>query len=172
MTAARKVGVIEKGVRGERSESIRRKMREIDTREWKKEMNEKTSLKIYWKWRQEKGGQEEIYNNNYGSQLLFKCRTNNLQLNERRRFRGEEITCDVCGSEKEDLIHFLLLCPGYRKERRKSVKLQQPYIQEKEEIVGRYLFDNEDIEEAKREITSFWMIRERLRKERERETEE
>ncbi len=62
MTAARKErkdGVIEKGVRGETSESIRRKLREIDTREWKKEMNEKTSLKIYRKWRQEKG-QDEI----------------------------------------------------------------------------------------------------------------
>ncbi len=110
MTAARKDGVIEKGVRGETSESIRRKMREIDTREWMKEVNEKTSLKIYRKWRQEKGGQEEVYINNYGSQLLFKCRTNNLQLNDRRRFR--EVTCDVCGAEKEDLIHFLLWCPG------------------------------------------------------------
>ncbi len=89
-----------------------------------------------------------------------------------RRFRGEEITCDVCGAEKEDLIHFLLWCPGYSEERRKSVKLQQPYIQEEEDIVGRYLFNNEDIEEAKREITSFWKIRERIRKERETETEE
>ncbi len=35
------------------------------------------------------------------------------------------------------------------------MKLQQPYIQEEEEIVGSYLFDNKGIEEAKREITSF-----------------
>ncbi len=73
--------------------------------------------------------------------------------------------------EKEDLIHVLLWCPGYREERRKSVKLQQPYIQEEEDIVGRSLFNNKDIEEAKREITSFWKIRERIRKEREREKE-
>ncbi len=52
------------------------------------------------------------------------------------------------------------------------MNLQQPYVQEEEEIVGRYLFENKDIEEAKREITSFWKIRERIRKEKERKTEE
>ncbi len=88
----------------------------------------------------------------------------------RRRFRGEEVTCDVCGAEKEDLIHFLLWYPGYSEQRRTSVKLQQPHIQEEEEIVGRYLFENKDIEEAKREITNFWKIREGIRKE-ERQTE-
>ncbi len=50
-------------------------------------------------------------------------------------------------------------------------KLQQPYIQEEEDIVGRYLFNNKDIEEAKREITSFWKRRERTRKERDRDRE-
>ncbi len=65
--------------------------------------------------------------------------------------------------------HHTICYTGYSEERRKSVKLQQPYIQEEEDIVRRYLFDNKDIEEAKREITSFWKIRERIRKERERE---
>ena len=134
LNEARKEGVIENGVKGETKESIRRKMRELDTREWKREMDGKTSLTIYRKWRQEKGGQEEIYSNDYGSQLLFKCRTNNLQLNDRKRFRGEETTCDVCGAEREDLNHFLLWCAGYCEERRKSVKSQQPYVREEEEI--------------------------------------
>ncbi len=50
------------------------------------------------------------------------------------------------------------------------MKLQQPYIQEEEEeIAGRYIFENKDIKEAKREITSFWKIRERVWKEREGE---
>ncbi len=62
-----------------------------------------------------------------------------------------------------------LVPSSYSEERRKSVKLQQPYVQEEEEIVGRYLFENKDIEEAKTEITSFWKIRERIRKEREKQ---
>ncbi len=52
--------------------------------------------------------------------------------------------------------------------RGRSVKLQQPYIQEEEDIVGRFLFENRDIQEAKREITSFWKIREKIREEKER----
>ncbi len=42
------------------------------------------------------------------------------------------------------------------------------YIQEEEEIVGRFLFDNRDIQESKKVITSFWKIREKIRKEKER----
>ncbi len=52
--------------------------------------------------------------------------------------------------------------------RGKSVKLQQPYIQEKEGIVGIFLFENRDIQETKREITSFWKINEKIREEKER----
>ncbi len=37
--------------------------------------------------------------------------------------------------------------------------------------MGRYIFDNKDIGERKREITSFWKIRERIRKEKKRERE-
>ncbi len=52
--------------------------------------------------------------------------------------------------------------------RGRSAKLQQPYIQEEEEIMGRFLFENRDIQETKREITSFWKIREKIREEKER----
>ncbi len=167
LNGARKEGVIENGLRGETKESIRRKMRELDTREWKKEMDEKKSLVIYRKWRQEKGGQEGIYSNDQASQLLFKCRINILQLNDRKRFRKEETTCDVCGAENEDLIHFLFWCTGYKEERIKSVKLQQPYIQEEEEILGRLLLENTEIQETKRVIDSFWKIREEKIREKE-----
>ncbi len=110
-----------------------------------------------------------MYNNDYGSQLLFKCRTNNLQLNDRKRFKGKETTCDVCGAEREDLTHFLLWCRGYYELRGKSVKLQQPYIQKEEDIVGRFLFDNRDIQETKKVKTSFWKIREKIREDRNRQ---
>ncbi len=47
--------------------------------------------------------------------------------------------------------------------RGRSVKLQQPYIEEEEDIEGRFLFENRDVQEAKREMTSFWEIREKIR---------
>ncbi len=52
--------------------------------------------------------------------------------------------------------------------RGRSVKLQQPYIEEEEDIEGRFLFENRDVQEAKREIDSFWKIREKIREEKER----
>ncbi len=55
---------------------------------------------------------------------------------------------------------------GIRK-RESSVKLQQPYIQEEEEIVGRLLFENTEIQETKRVIDSFWKIREKKIREKE-----
>ncbi len=47
------------------------------------------------------------------------------------------------------------------------MKLQQPYIQEEEEIVGRLLFENTEIKETKRVIDSFWKIRENKIREKE-----
>ncbi len=57
-------------------------------------MNEKSSLKIYRKWRR---GQEKAYVNNQTSEILFKARKNNLILNERNRFWGEDIKCYCVG---------------------------------------------------------------------------
>ena len=42
---------------------------------------------------------------------------------------------------------------------------QQPYIEEEEYIIGEYLFNNKEIEEAKRRIRCFWMIIEKKRRE-------
>ena len=154
-------------VRSETKESIRQRMREVDTREWKKQMEEKSSLKIYRKWRQELGGQEEIYTNNQASQLLFKCRSNTLRLKDRNRHWQEDTRCDMCGAEIEDLGHFLLWCPAYGEERRKCVRLQQPYTEEEDDIVGEFLFDNSHAEETKIIIQKFWSVREKKMKESE-----
>ena len=134
-------------------------------------MIEKPSLKIYRNWRKEIGGQEEIYTNNQASDILIKARSNNLKLNDRNRFWSEDTKCDTCGAEKEDLGHFVLWCPTYWLQRGKSVRLQQPYIENEESVIGNYLFDKENIEEAKRTIHTFWKIREKKRKERRKQTQ-
>ncbi len=61
----------------------------------------------------------------------------------------------------------MLWCPAYGVERGNIIQLQQPYIEEEDDIVGKYLFENGYIEKTKREIYKFWTIRER---ERERES--
>ncbi len=69
----------------------------------------------------------------------------------------------MCGSEKEDLKHFLLSCPEYSDERQKNTKLQQPYQEEEENIIGEILFVN-NIDETKETIYKFWKIREKKMK--------
>ncbi len=132
-------GVLGESVKSETKESIKQKMRELETREWTREMNEKLSLKIYRKRRKEIGGQEEVYSNSQASEILFKARTSNLNFNERKRFWGEDTKCDMYGAEKDDLKHFLLWCPAYTERRGKITWLQQPYIEE--DIIGKYLFE-------------------------------
>ncbi len=54
-------GVLSGSVKSEAKESIRKNMRKLDASECPREMNEKSSLKIYRKRRKEIGGQEEVY---------------------------------------------------------------------------------------------------------------
>ncbi len=130
------------------------------------QINERPSLKIYRNWRKEIGGQEETYNNDQASEILFRSRTNNLRLNDRKRFWNEATTCDMCGAEREDLKHLMLWCPAYTQERRKSERLQQPYPED-DDVNGHYLFENKFIEKTNKKNITY--ILENTRKEDEGE---
>ncbi len=106
------------------------------------------------------GGQEEIYDNSEESMILFKCRTNNMNLGNRKRFKNEPTACIMCADEKEELTHFPLKCVTYREERTKNLMLQQPYIQNEDNLIGRFLFENQSNEINKITIYKFWQERE------------
>ncbi len=88
-----------------------------------------------------------------------------MRLNDRRRFWHGDTECDMCGEGKEDLKHFLLWCPTYEEERRQNFCLQQPYVEEEEFTIGKFLFGKENVQEAKITILQFRKIREKKRKE-------
>ena len=98
---------VKNGILEKTNEEIRIMMKEWDNRECKKEMNTKESLNIYREWRTERGNQEHVYDKRPSSVILFKCRTNNQNLNDRKRFEGEDEKCDLCNSVKENLFHFI-----------------------------------------------------------------
>ncbi len=52
---------------------------------------------------------------------------------------------------------------SYTEIRRKIERLQQPYIEDEEDIIGKYLFETTYIEETKKEIHKFWIVREKRR---------
>ncbi len=106
-----------------------------DTMKWRQEMEEKSSLKCYRKWRTEIGGQENNYDNRL-SCVFFKCRTSTLNLNGRKRFAGGNTACELCSEETENLEHFLLWCPEYQRERNENRKLQRPFKEDVEVVIG------------------------------------
>ena len=128
---------------------INRKVREWDTKMWKQEMEEKVSLKLYKEWRENIGGQDNIYDNREAAAILFRCRTNNIDLGDRKRFVNGTTECIMCGAPVEDLKHFILFCIGYNEVRSGHPALQQPYQENTDIIIGQTLFDNSDIETTK-----------------------
>ena len=99
--------------------------------------------------------EESIYSNNYGSILLFKCRTNTLNLNDRNRFVSGNTECPGCSCDKEDLHHFLLVCPLYSNIRGEFTQLQQPYIEDTDEVLARLLLFHEQPIEAQLEVQRY-----------------
>ena len=64
-------------------------------------------------------GDEGIYSNEYGSVLLFHCRTNTLKLRWRLGFEGGAVDCLLCGGEEETVRHFVMECGELQEIRRR-----------------------------------------------------
>ena len=64
----------------------------------------------------------------------------------------------------EDIKHFILHCEAYKEERRKDPRMQQPYQEDEDELVGKILFNNNEIENTKLTLYEFWKLREEKRK--------
>ena len=80
---------------------------------WKENMLKKSSLKLYRQKSEIKS--EPIYDNSYGSSLLFEARAGSLHLRNRTSkwsSDGKE-ECVACGHASEDLVHILFECKGY-----------------------------------------------------------
>ena len=64
-------------------------------------------------------GNEGIYRNEYGSVLLFQCRTNTLKLKWRQCFEGGAVDCLLCGGEEETVRYFVMECGELQQIRRR-----------------------------------------------------
>ena len=91
--------------------------------------------------------EELFYDNTPSSITLFRCRSNTLQLNDRKRFKNESTKCLACTEENENLEHFILNCTHYQDIRNKSGLFTRPYTENK---LAELLFvDNENKQETK-----------------------
>ena len=141
---------------------IEKSLLEWDTIKWKEGMAQKSSLEIYRQNKEKVGQVDYMYDNRPNSIIFFQARTNSLPLHNRVKFLREDSICPVCGNENENLEHFILFCAGYREERKKILGLQQPYQENKEQIIGKILFEfnnRSEVELIKEVLYNFWKIR-------------
>lgn len=140
-------------------EDIKKKLKAWDTERWKREVAEKSSLQVYSLFKSNINSEEQLYDNTPASIILYMARTNNLNLNDRKRHRNEDTSCSMCGAAVEDLQHFLLRCPAYASQRRAVPALQQPYPEDCRHTLGLALFTN--AEQVKEPLYQMWRKREK-----------
>ena len=125
---------------------LKGRVNEWDTMEWEQNINSKSSLHIYRRWKTEV--KEEEYFNDTASSFLFKLRSNTVNLNDRNRHQGGNTECTLCGENNEDLVHFVVDCVVLQSERNKILKLQRPQEENREKLVGEVLFKGRGNEQA------------------------
>ena len=94
-----------------------RKILKYESIKWDDDMLRKTSLGIYRRKKREIKD-EKIHSNNRASELLFRARSNTIDLNADKRHRGGSVLCDLLGVTVDALfsvissnsagLHFLL----------------------------------------------------------------
>ena len=150
------------------SEKNRKQLNDIlndwDTKTWRAELENKSSLRIYRNYKNEIKEESAIYDNTPASTIMYRARANCLQLNDRKRFGNEETNCTLCGQEEENIVHFILTCPELANIRSENYmkEFQQPYIENKDEIIGDLLFKTENMEEKKEVIYKLWITKKKI----------
>merc|ERR1712240_698509 len=91
---------------GMKKGQIVRRILKYDSIRWYDDMITKTSLGIYSRKKREIED-EIIYYKNRASELLFRARSNTMDLNTDKRHRGESELCDLCERGTENLKHFI-----------------------------------------------------------------
>ena len=146
-------------------EDVKMRIAKVVEKEWREEIIKKSTLKIY---RENKLKMQQVnhYTNHPSSAIWFRAKTNCMMLNDRNRFKktNNEVECKLCGGEKEDLLHFILECGTLNEERIKSIVLQRPWNEEREKILGIFLFHDEEIGRKKEILYNMWLKRKRILK--------
>ena len=61
----------------------------------------------------------------------------------------------------ETIEHFILDCTTYNSEREQFIELQQPYNENKDKVIGQFLFSKVNLEKKKEGLFQMWKKRER-----------
>ena len=134
-----------------------------DTEQWIKGIREKNTLSLYGKFKTEIR-EEHYFTNDEESKLMFRARTDTLELNWRNKNRvPSSQACPNCQQE-ETLKHFLLDCDAYNGIRAKYTFLSKPLNNDTDEIMGYLLLlktyeDDNGINSRKQALQEMWKKR-------------
>ena len=140
-------------------EKIKLKCNEWDEEIWITEIGKKNSLDLYKNFKVKI--KQETYYNEEKSLIIFRMRTNTLNLNDRKRFQNESTECQLCKNEIENLEHFLLHCPALEDQRKEILALQRPRIQEDRDLLRDLLFESHP---EKEKLHNLWIQRKKILK--------
>ena len=140
---------------------VKARVRDYDNRKWIENLEELTDREVY-KCFKKSVGRSFGYDNRFISELLFKARSNSLNLNDFRRHTGGDVSCELCGAGREDLEHFIFICPCLENFRDRGIVGGRDWVGASTVRIGNLLFDRARIEEVKLLLGSLWRERSSL----------
>ena len=133
---------------------IREMVDDWDADRWREEMRIKSSLEYYNRYKNEIGG-IDFYDNSYGSVLLFRCRSNTIRVNSRKRIEGGDGRCGLCEGNEETVKHFLVECAALEEVRRRHERVSRGNMEEILMFVG----DGNNVRGVFRFLEDMWKTR-------------
>ena len=102
--------------------TIKNMIKNYDNKQWHEDLQNKSTLKLYRKFKFTIQDEQKLYDNTAASTTLFEARSGTLRLNDRHRHTRGDTRCPLCNHEHEDLEHFLLMCDSLKSTRMKIMK--------------------------------------------------
>ena len=140
---------------------IKAKIREYDNKLWFDNLGDLTDRDVYKKFKSSVG-RSFGYDNRFESDLLFKARSNDLDLNIFKRHTGGDIACVLCGAVREDLEHFLFNCQKLERVRDRTLIDRIAMSGDSVDRIGNLLFCKTYVEEVKMQLGRLWRERNTL----------
>ena len=121
-------------------------------------------MSFYRKYKNNIQDEQNLYDNSESSVILFRARTATLKLNQEKRHTNENPNCEICQEAPiEDFEHFLLDCRALNTTRRHIIGLQQPYKQDRNDIIAEFLLfkitNNDIIYRNRTDLQKLWQQR-------------
>lgn len=142
---------------------LKKILKEHDDKLWQEDIEDKSTLKIYKKYKKEIKDEQVLYDNTKESTILFRTRVGTLSLNDINRHQNKDTNCLLCKEDCENLEHFLLHCTELNTTRRGIKTLQQPYKEDIDDIIAEFLLfkerNDKEITQNKEDLYKLWAQR-------------